>query len=208
MLGVAFLQLLLFVWQLWLIRKSLDDAKATAQAAKHAADAAKTEAEIASRTLTKVQRPYLFVFGVKYLDNDPAPYVKYTVANYGQTPAIIDDIGAAFDNDPALPLRVRDDHSLLISPIMPPGEIRSDLRDELPTAVHSGETKAVYDDAVRETRTIAIPKVESGEELFFRVFISYRGPFTSDHVTSACWRYLPDNNHFVQYGHREYNFVR
>jgi hypothetical protein len=50
--------------------------------------------------------------------------------------------------------------------------------------------------------------LENGEELFFRVFISYRGPFTSDHVISACWRYLPDNNHFVQYGHREYNFVR
>ena len=206
MLAVAFLQLLLFVWQLWLIRKSLDDAKATAQAAKHAADAAKTEAEIASRTLTEVQRPYLFVFGVKYLENDSEPYVKYTVANYGQTPAIIDDIGAAFDNDPALPVRVRDDHSLLISPIVPPGEIRSDLRDELPSG--SAETKEVYDDAVRATRIIAIPKVESDEELFFRVFISYRGPFTVGHVTSACWRYLPASNQFVQYGHYEYNFVR
>ena len=57
-------QIFLFFWQLRLIGESLRDAKIAAEAAKESADATKIQAMVARDTLTKVQRPYVFVFGV------------------------------------------------------------------------------------------------------------------------------------------------
>jgi hypothetical protein len=52
---VGGLQLVLFLWQLWLIRKSLDDTKIAAEAAKQSADTAKIQAETARDTLQVMQ---------------------------------------------------------------------------------------------------------------------------------------------------------
>jgi hypothetical protein len=117
---VSSLQAMLFLWQLTLINKSLAHAK-------KAADAAKDSAEIARDTLTKVRRPYLFVFGTKYLERGVDPtvsFVTYSVANYGETPAIVESVGAGFD---IAPLHVDEDHSLLVAPILAPGEKRDHL---------------------------------------------------------------------------------
>lgn len=212
-------QIGLFVWQLRLIRKSLDDAKIAADAATIAARAAKrsaiasvTQAKIARDTLTKVQRPWIFVFGVKFLEtrNDVAgitPFVEYTVANYGQTPAIVLNMGASFSEnqiDPGVPLRVDDDHPILVAPILEPDKVHHNLKELIPENFIPEDLGIMIDLATGTTHPI--PRIADGENLFFKVIIEYRGAFTKGHVTSACWRYSRTNNHFVQYGHADYNY--
>jgi hypothetical protein len=64
---VGAVQLFLFIWQLRLIRTSLDDAKISADAAADAAKAASRQALVAEESLAKIERPYLFVFDVSAL---------------------------------------------------------------------------------------------------------------------------------------------
>jgi hypothetical protein len=65
---VGAIQLVLFLWQLRLIRTSLDDAKIAADAAADAAKAASRQAHVAEETLAKIERPYIFVFNVSGLN--------------------------------------------------------------------------------------------------------------------------------------------
>jgi hypothetical protein len=71
-------QIFLFFWQLRLIGESLREAKIAAEAAKESADATKIQAMVARDTLTKVQRPYVFVFGVNKIamNNLPRPLCR------------------------------------------------------------------------------------------------------------------------------------
>jgi hypothetical protein len=57
---VATIQAALFIYQLHLIRVSLDDAKTTSSAATR-------QARVAEDTLNKIERPYLFVFNISSL---------------------------------------------------------------------------------------------------------------------------------------------
>jgi hypothetical protein len=59
LVAVGFGQLLLFWWQLALIRESLADAKISADSAKEAAVAAGKQAAVAERALTQLERPHL-----------------------------------------------------------------------------------------------------------------------------------------------------
>ena len=83
---VAAVQAVLFIYQLRLIRVSLDDAKVVSSAATR-------QARVAEDTLNKIERPYLFVFNVSPLKverwedyedvTDCARLcVTYSVANY------------------------------------------------------------------------------------------------------------------------------
>jgi hypothetical protein len=67
---VGSIQLGLFLWQLRLIRKSLIDAQESADAAAKAAEAATRQARVAEDSLTKLERPYLFVFNLSPLEVD------------------------------------------------------------------------------------------------------------------------------------------
>jgi hypothetical protein len=89
-------QIGMFGWQLWLIRKSLDETKLAALAAKEAADAAKGQAETAQGTLKAMQdiakrqlRAYVSVTGIKILfpGGEWQPNIRVTFKNGGQTPA-------------------------------------------------------------------------------------------------------------------------
>jgi hypothetical protein len=153
-------QVFLFFWQLRLIGESLRDAKIAAEAAKESADATKIQAMVARDTLTKVQRPYVFVFGVNKIAMNNlmalgiSPFVNYVVANYGQTPAIIENVGAGFDEGelPHVPLRVDDSHSLFVSPVLSPGDRRQDLRELLPEAFIDEDLGIVVDITTGLTR--------------------------------------------------------
>src|SRR5262249_24159686 len=121
---VGSFQVVLFVWQLWLIRKSLHDAKEAADAAQGAARAAERQAKVSEDTLANIQRPYIYVFGVdQFITSDdlPAitPYVESSVANYGQTPAVIEiaNVGFFSGQIPEIPLRVDFGHDFVISPV-------------------------------------------------------------------------------------------
>src|SRR5260370_26152998 len=91
---VAAVQAVLFIYQLRLIRVSLDDAKVVSSAATR-------QARVAEDTLNKIERPYLFVFNVSplkvwrwgdYEDGTDGARVcvTYSVANYGNLTAVID----------------------------------------------------------------------------------------------------------------------
>jgi hypothetical protein len=53
--------------------------------------------------------------------------------------------------------------------------------------------------------TFAVP---DGFDIFFRATIAYRGPFSTEHETSALWLYMPGSFEFVIRGGDEYNYVR
>lgn len=99
---VGAFQVGLFLWQLWLIRESLDDAKTAADAAKEAAEAGKLQAgvaekhaDIAGATLKTMQetaqrqlRAYIFIVNgrVERL-GDNRLKAALTIKNFGATPA-------------------------------------------------------------------------------------------------------------------------
>jgi hypothetical protein len=87
-----------------------------------AAKAANDAAEIAQRSLTDLERPYIFIFGVRQIRHvvDDEWYVEFTVANYGKMPAIIEGAWIDFvtDNEgkPPSPTLLEEGHTLLASP--------------------------------------------------------------------------------------------
>lgn len=196
------LQLWLFYYQLKLIRQSLEPAQ---QAAKAAADATKN----AEEAFAKLQRPYVYIFGVhklEYDDADPVadvPHVKYSVANYGKTPAAIRIIVAGIGTHPEQPLDplqqdYRDDpsHDLLARPVLAPNDVRSGIRVHAPDGI----------DFVHSHGEV-IPKLTGGDQLFVWIMLNYRGPFGEAYVASACWRYDGLTNRLVRWGGDVYNYV-
>jgi hypothetical protein len=117
---------------------------------------------------------------------DPFYYVAYQVANYGKTPATVEAVfaGVSVGQLPSEPHQISGWHSLLRLPILTPNEKRKDLAVQFPDTVLIDE----YADA--DTPPTPVPKVtEDGANFYVRVIIKYRGPFSTEHETSACWRW-------------------
>lgn len=96
LVAVGSFQVGLFLWQLWLIRESLDDAKLAAEAAKELSDAAKLQAETARETLHTMQdtairqlRAYVSVYpaALENIHPDHPPIFSFAETNNGLTPA-------------------------------------------------------------------------------------------------------------------------
>jgi hypothetical protein len=102
----AAVQAALFVWQLSLIRVSLKDAKIAAEAARDAAEAATLQAQVAERSLTELERPWLFLEGATIRRRDlpdqqlipNAWFIKLHWKNVGRAPALIEE--CLFDISP------------------------------------------------------------------------------------------------------------
>jgi hypothetical protein len=168
--------------------------------AKEAADAAQKSADVAEKTLTLGERPYVFAFNVSKfcISEDLIPAITYEVANFGKTPAIIERVQAALENIESnldTPIEV---DSLVSAPIFSGGEVRKGIKNETPSNMINFKT---IDNAI-------VPDLKRGEELFFRVIIRYRGPFTEGHESSFCWIYNTHTNHFEPYGHEDYNYTK
>jgi len=168
-------------------------------------------AKIAEDTLTKIQRPYVFIYDVigiragatEHMDG----HVPYTVGNFGQTPAIIERVEARISkgDEPQEPGPETDDHPLVISPFLAAQE-RRDIRVQstfwirgillLPDIYDANAPKFVS------------AKIDPDENLFVWLRIGYRGATTSGHETSACWRYDQSYGLFVRYGGDEHNYAR
>jgi hypothetical protein len=179
--------------------------------ARKNAEATKTQADVAKDTLTKIQRPYIYVFGVDRLLTSPqvpglTPYVEYSVANYGQTPAVIEIVNVGFfsGHTPEIPLHVDFDHQLVISPIMPPHD-RRDLREPI-LEQFIGENLGVIVDLEKQT-TYPLPRLTPNESLFFRVMVSYNGPFVYGYETSATWIWNQASDRFVQLNDPQYTYA-
>jgi hypothetical protein len=194
---VGAVQLVLFIWQLRLIRTSLDDAKISADAAADAAKAASRQAHVAEETLAKIERPYLFVFNVSALKTDNYESaeddymllrVTYSIANYGKIPAIIKSaqVGLSVFTEPLLPPRLEYNHPIIVSPILAPGEIRPNIEESLR-----------WDGGIQRDEYGSEYPSLGNDELFFWVILLYRGPFTDQHETRMCWRYDTATGHFI-----------
>ncbi|MET4173838.1 hypothetical protein ABIB99_004938 [Bradyrhizobium sp. LA6.1] len=148
-------------------------------------------AQAQTHNFSKLERPYLYVFNPKGLQlkedvEDPYHYVEYDVANYGKTPATIESVFAGISVG-----RLPGDlgsawrwHSLLSLPIMVPNEKRTKLSLDVPESITIGE----YAD--EDTPPMPEPELSGDDQFFVRIVVKYRGPFTSSHETSACWRWV------------------
>ncbi len=192
------------------MKASIAAAEKAAMGAMIGARAAQKSADVSEKAFSNLERPYIFAFGIQRLEADTEyaggfePFVTYNVANYGKTPAIIENVRAGFSiskSYPDGPTRVDETHSLLISPILEAGEKREKLLEMFP----SGMERTLLRD--EDGSVYAIPAMESTEDLFFRIIIDYRGAFTEGHESSFCWRYDKSTAHFVQHGHQDYNYV-
>lgn len=167
---------------------SIQQAKDTEEAlriADESADAASTTAKM----MVASQRPYIYVIKVSYVElNSPDSYVRYTIANYGELPAIIEEpqviIGPRADPDD-FPLLLANDHPLVMSPVFLPHEDRV-LYQPLPEGV-------VF---TKETRR---------HELLFQVIIRYSGPITKGHKSAFCWMFDGESESLVPYGYNTCN---
>ncbi len=160
-----------------------------------------------THNFSKLERPYLYISNPKGLEleahtPDPYHYVTYQVANYGKTPATIKEFFAAISvgkvpGDLGVPQRW---HPLRHLPIMIPNETRSDLWLAVPESIAIGEF------ADEDTPPMPVPELAGDEEFYVHILIKYRGPFTSDHETSGCWRW--EGTSLVSFDDDRFTYMR
>lgn len=181
--------------------------------ARDASIAARRSADVAERALEDASRPYIFVDGVGKLsvlerETDELVYVEYFVGNYGRTPAVVTEARAQFiikrPDEHQWPDHIRKGHSLIISPVLCRDERRGPFQHNSMDTMYTNDAHSEwleYDlvNSHDDTQLVR-PRLPSGYELFFRVIIKYRGTFTEDHTSSACWRYDRNYWSFVSAG--------
>src|SRR5262249_10360470 len=150
----AFLQAILFGVQLQFMRKSMTDTATAATAAKDAAMAAQKQASVAERTLTDLERPYIFIFGLSRIRrNNSEFYISYNVANYGKTSAIVDEARIAFvtweNQGVELPPEMGEDHTLVASSILAAGEVRESILEYVPPEMLRDELEIEYEGGIQ-----------------------------------------------------------
>jgi hypothetical protein len=182
--------------------------KRSVDAANDAAEAANVSALTARESFTKLERPYLFVYGVTTIMQDRnrvggfEPFIKFNVANHGKTPAIVDQAAIGFTVDPAAPhspMKVEQEHLLLTHPIFGAGEVREEIEEKLQLGIEVIRTGSDQ---------MLIPDIKQDEELFLVINIQYRGAFTEGHATTGCWRYDRASGHFTHLGVSHWNLMK
>jgi hypothetical protein len=176
----------------FLIRADIS-ARRSAIAARRAADASIRQARIAETALTQLERPHMFIWGIRSSvpsmvftsstrPNDEPKVVRdnahfnYSVSNGGKLAGVIETVSIACGyerNGRIPPLHIIGDHYLLGTPIVSSGQNVLDIPYKIPLAELDR----------------ADPRPYFRDDLIFRVVIEYRGPVTRDHETSQCWRY-------------------
>lgn len=198
LVGIAVTQAGLFIWQLRLIRRGADDTG-------RAADAAVTQAKISQETFDKIERPYLYIFGTRGpLIDAPGvaawegPFIQYSVANYGKTVAVIDEVWiqncAEESGRPQNLLFTELTDELLWNRILAPNAEPRKVRNAC----------CLMDWAFPDSGG-AIPRLKETEEFFFCIEIRYHGPFTEGHVTKACWIWHQGEGALIEYNDKKYN---
>jgi hypothetical protein len=212
------------------LREQIAIARQNADAAQKSAEASIQQAKIAENALVQLERPYIFIFGVRGIKQDVASqdfFVEYTVANYGKMPAIIEAPHIGFDisdrAEPPMPPLLHDSHNLMASPILQAGEQRKNIRAYFPAGMVGPEINVIVE-AVRaadvepnsilsgaeEPPETVFPtfNIPEGFDIFFRALIRYRGPLSAAHETGAVWLYNPGTFEFVIRGGEEHNYVK
>ncbi len=150
----------------------------------------------AGATRTMVQRPYIFIWGIAgtgpisrlgaaQQEAEQDAIFIYNVSNGGNLPAVIETVSIAYgyEKDGEYPpLRMIDEHSLLRTPILISGQNIEHILEYIPWRELDGSD----------------PTPEFRQDLFLRVVIAYRGPFTQGHETSQSWHYVRPGDAFAE----------
>jgi hypothetical protein len=209
--------------QLDVIAKQSDHMQGQLAAAKEAAAAATIQAQSARESIAlaksafeRTERPYVYIldvspieYGLEDYSGDYIPFLTYTVANYGKTPATI--LGVWHDSEEgSLPttatMEAESDHPLLVAGFLGAGERREGLKYTFPFGMkwkEHDEPDSSYD---QEHPSYMTPVLT--DDLFFMVKISYNGPYSNDHFTCAGWRYDASLNKFVRAAGAEHNYLK
>jgi hypothetical protein len=202
--ATAMCQAILFVWQLVYMRRTMRDSTA-------ASGAAQESAKVARDAFTKMERPYIYIFGAKGLTcdlayEDPPTYLSFSVANYGKTPAKIEGVWfSCVIGEGNIDLKHEQLwNPLLLHPILIPNERRDNndysIPDEIETfqyvSEHQGPSNAME------------PRLKEGDVFYFVVRIRYSGPFSTNHETSACWTWNNEGGFLVESTDEKYGYTR
>jgi hypothetical protein len=200
---------------LWLtFRETRRTADAGIQAAGHAAeavaagksssDAAHKAANLAEESFKRLERPYIYIFGVSQIEMSGGVCVKYSVANFGRTPARITLIAAGISTHPDNPIDplivgYLDDpaHDLLVRPILPAGDVRKDLKLIPPDGIEFRHPQFPSNVFVTSYGNI-VPVLKNNDQFFVWIRILYTGPF-GGYMTNACWRFDTLTSRLVQW---------
>lgn len=68
------------------------------------------------------------------------------------------------------------------------------------------ETIAIGEYADEDTPPMPVPELTGEDEFYVRIVIKYRGPFTTDHETSACWRW--EGHSLVSFNDERFTYMR
>jgi len=185
-----------------------------ANAPKEAAGATTQNATPAEQSREGLERPLIYItdvgsfkFDRKSPLNDPVVYVTYSVANYGKTPAIIEQgrgichgVDYRIATGPDRPLAFDHDHPLVGSPIIQAGEVRRGIRED----VAANSVQFTTDEHFTlQTIDDVVPVKNVYKDVFLWIILSYRGPFTDHHEISGCWRWEEGTRRFIR--HAEHN---
>jgi hypothetical protein len=197
---VGVVQAGLFFWQLRLIRLSLADTKATAEAANKSAT-------VAERALKELEAPRVFVdvidTGLEVMDGTAhlatGVQFRYRVTNYGRTPALLTEVCLRY------PILSYGETPAEINPSKVPGR-------GLPTGVVSALNNP-YDE--RENLVSQIDVMKLYEELsfkkyalFFYGYVRYEDIFGERYITGFCHLFDGLHNRFVRSGNKRFNYFR
>ncbi len=173
--------------------------------------ATRDTAKIAEQTLRDLERPYIFVSEFAWTAvNDRQEYLgdldyitlKYTVSNEGKIPAIIDHVWSHISVGTSPDIVGTSSISRQIQ-ILPPGN-RWETSDSVHESNMEAKTVIEYGGCVE----YRIPRHLADESVFFQCVITYHGPFTSGHETSACLRCEDILLSFEEIGGAKFNYVR
>jgi hypothetical protein len=125
--GIAIVQAAFFFWQLKLMRRSAEDSAEAARAARDSAD-------IARDTFTKLERPWIFLDGIRMTwrsgPDEPGPrvpnnfWLSMKFKNSGRTPARISSLNFAFLKTAELP--EIPDYTRCVSSLIVPASVAAD----------------------------------------------------------------------------------
>jgi hypothetical protein len=217
--ALTFIGVILVGWTLYHTKRAADFAadavdegrKATA-AAVAANVEAKRHADLAEESFKRLERPYIYIFGVRKFEGSPKSpaRVEYCVANYGKTPANISTVatGISFFHQPlaTLPVDYRDDpeHDLLVRPVLPPGDVRNHLFVDAPGNLQFTPGQSASGELID-----VFPKPDRNEHAFVWIQVFYNGPFADqEYEISACWRYDTLTKRLVPWGGPDHNYAK
>jgi hypothetical protein len=180
----------------------------TATAARAAIRAANT----AERTLTELERPYLFILDFNWVPLDRLKVgglesgIRYVVTNGGKQPAVIRSVKMGFAYDGSIPADLEEQpaiNDLLTAPLVVPDRPRQISQK---FTVEDDDRTGSFQLKNGEEARIPLSLVLG--QMVVKISIEYDGPVTGvarGYETTACWEWHASKGAFTQHGGAEHN---